>query len=50
MIRLFGKLFWSIVYTYLPGPIGAKRPVLILLEDDYERELEKHPDLLLPPV
>lgn len=51
MIRLFGKLYWSIVYTFLPGPAGAKRPILIILEDDYERATGKeYPAHLLPPV
>lgn len=38
MIKLFGKLFWNIVRTFLPGPSFANRPVLIIVDNSEEIE------------
>ena len=40
MIRIFGRLYWSILHTLLPGPVGADRPILIIVEDDHDRATE----------
>lgn len=41
MIRILGRLFYAIVWTFLPAPKGAKPPVLILLEDDAQGRVKK---------
>jgi hypothetical protein len=37
MMRLFRKLYFSILYTFLPGPIDAERPILIIVEDSNDK-------------
>ena len=34
MIRLFGRLYYCILWAYLPAPKNARLPLLIIIKDD----------------
>lgn len=34
MIRILGRWFFAIVWTFLPAPKDCEPPMLVLLEDD----------------